>query len=476
MMNVFFDIRGKSLRVLIMEGEAVTFIKGYELFHYDDPEQAGSLLDQVSVDSGKKIDKIHLILPSSDVSVQTFRMQTMAVSDAEKIIRRKIIQETDIQSPAFKLTPLSPSGKQQGYIAEIVKPEAIQTYYNLFRTHNIAIKSFSTSFQGNLKTLRRIKGEMGETNTLLDIENDMIEMTVLSRSGVIYYERMALPNIDMEKEIGTGLTEERVLKMKLYRIVDSIYNMYQNYKSTHPENPVKKAWICGPGASLEGIHEALRNALGTEALTLSTFGESVRNGSVFTALHGVAFGISDNSSVNYIPREILRKPLALNRTAFFAALGLCVLAIVSISAVIEARYRHARNELAVSMREYNLAEQIRESSSPVLQKKEYLRGLQEEEVGFYEILKYLAESLPEDVFIESIAFRKTENSTSMEMRCVTHFYSEIGKNRLLSRVIDTVDTFGRFRRVGEPSIAIVNMAEEKLMNFTVVCEVRAHEK
>jgi hypothetical protein len=124
MKNILFDLRGQGLNVLITDGKTVQYRKSCEHFSLQDTVLAKKVLADIGSESGVKIDKAHLILPAEDVAVSIQRTPLMSRSDAEKVIRRRIVKETGDTSPAFGVYPaVSSGGDRQAFIVETVKRE-----------------------------------------------------------------------------------------------------------------------------------------------------------------------------------------------------------------------------------------------------------------------------------------------------------------------------------------------------------------
>ena len=140
MNNVFLDIRGRALKVLITEGEVVKYTKVFESFSLYDAECAKTFR-QISDESKVRPDAAHLILPSEEVTVKVFTLQKMDVADAEKIISRRIKETGKNEPPVFHLTPWGSAEKDQAYIVTIFNPESIKKHVKALSGHGLKVKT-----------------------------------------------------------------------------------------------------------------------------------------------------------------------------------------------------------------------------------------------------------------------------------------------------------------------------------------------
>jgi hypothetical protein len=92
------------------------------------------------------------------------------------------------------------------------------------------------------------------------------------------------------------------------------------------------------------------------------------------------------------------------------------------------------------------------------------------------MLGYLAEKTPDGVYIGGLAFQVLQEVPVLEIDFVTPYPSQVGSNKLLTRIIAMIDDFSGFRRRGEPSISMSGQGVDRLLHFRVACEVTIHEK
>ena len=474
MKNVLLDLRGRALRALVTDGETVTYLKSFETFSLDDPEHAKGILSDIAREAGIKFDRVHCIMPSEDVSAATFSIPVMSLSDAEKVIHRKLSKESGLSSPIFRILPTGFGGDKQSYLVETVKRETIERYLDFFNDQKISVKTISTSLHTNLKATSKTGDDLTQTTGVLDIGSDIIEMTVISSNHVISYGKAVIPHLDVEKERLSGKSEERIHKMKVYRIVEALYNAQTDYKKDYPDIPISKMFICGTGGALAGIHEALHESMNLTATSLNTLSGSVADGYQYTALHGFALGLLDGTAVNYLPRDMSTKlPFSnLGNKTVISAAAIYALMLITVVTVFESKLVSAQKNLWDKTR--TKQDQSFDSGETAVYAKHsgYLNGLLSRQISWQTTFGYLADNTPDGVYLEGVSLKPQQSTQMLEISFVTPHPSEVGGKKFLTRIVSMIDKCGALRRNGEPIISTSkNDKKGKLLHIKVLCEV-----
>jgi hypothetical protein len=476
MKNIFFDLRGHALRVLVADGETISYKQSFERFTLDVAGSADKVLSEISANTGMKLDKVHCIMPSEDVTVSTLVIPAMSLPDAKKVIRRRLIKDTGVQSPLFNAIPMGMRGDKQSYLVESIKRETLERYVGFFRSRKISLKTISTALPSNLRALKKLDRDPSATIALLDIGNDLIEMTMLS-DHVISYGKSAILHLDVEKELQSGKTPERIQKMRVYRIVEAVYNAQSDYKKDHPDDPIRKIWVCGTGGSLEGVHEALTESMNIETNSLNIVKEALSDGLHYTALLGLALGLLDGTAVNYLPREMTRRMpvFASNRAAVIVAACAYGLLLVVAAGVIEVKHHTAKTVLTDRMQAAEQTSLDPGATRLYAKNSAYLKSLIARQIAWSPLFGYLAENTPDGMYIEGLSLKSQTNGQMLEILFVTPAHSEVGVKKFLTRIISMIDQCSLLRRTGEPAITITKQDTNKLLHFKVTCEVLSGE-
>ncbi len=473
MHSVFLDMRGKALRVLVAEGPSAPYTRLFETFS---PE-AGDLpriMQQVSGDTGMQFDKAHLIVPSEEVTVAKYKIQNMPLPDAEKVIRRKITAEFRIDEPVFHLTPVDTDKRQRTYLVELVRPDTAQKYAKLLASAKLKVRTITSSFNANIRFFRGEQAEVPETSGIFDIDNEAIEVTVLSHADVIYTERIPLTYPGEEKDHPAGASPERAHKMKLYRIMDAIYKVHLSYRELYPDNAIVRIWICGLRGGAEGVADALREAVDAEIISSDPASPGDFS---FSALFGLSEGVAAGAAVNFITRKSLRK-LSERTIRILLASAACIALASMIFGYVsyENRYRSERAVLEKAQREHAARQKAGRQVSPYLAYRDQIGGLERTRVAYYEVLRAVANRLPDRIVLEKISFRQDQTKGILDLVFLAPHNPQAGRERILTGLSEMIEGIEVCRRHQEPVITVVARDKEKFLRTEFRCEAYTLEK
>ena len=257
MSNVFFDIRGKSLKVLITDGQTVKYAKVFASFSLEDRGAAQTIFRQITDESGVEADTVQLIPPAGEVKIKIYRLQKMSLDDARKIIKRKIMIEEGIEGPVFHLMSRDSGVRHQDFIAAMVDPEGLKKYIMLLSGYGIKVKTLSTSFHANLKAFEGLKNDMPQPSAIFDIGTYSIEILVVAPSHIITYEILPISTGEAEEALEKG-DIERIRKKRLYGIIDALYKFMISYREKYADLPIEKVLWCGTADNAEKIAGQLK--------------------------------------------------------------------------------------------------------------------------------------------------------------------------------------------------------------------------
>ncbi|MGC2063019.1 MAG: hypothetical protein WA610_08570 [Thermodesulfovibrionales bacterium] len=474
MSDLYLDFRGKALRILVAEGPPAPYTRTFEAFSADAGEFK-RVVQQVSGDTNIQFDKAHLIIPSEEVTVSKYKIQNMPLDDAEKVIRRKIISEFRIEEPVFHLTPVDADKRQRTYRVELVRPEVVQKYIKLLSAAKLKIRTMTSSFNANIRFFRGSRTEIPETSGIFDIDNDAIEATILSRADVIYAERIPLTYPGEEKEHAGSAPPERAKKMKLYRIMDAIYKVHLSYRELYPDNAIQKIWICGLRGGSAGVADALREAVDAEIISGDS---SVPVGYAFAALVGLSEGITDGTAVNFITRKSLRQ-LSDRTIRIIMAIAACIAIVCMISGYefYENKFRKERELLERAKREYAVRQNAGRQVSPYQSYREQISGLERTQVVYYDVLRFIANRIPDGMVLERISFRQDQEKKGMlDFVFLAPHNLKTGREHGLTKLAGMISELDVCRRHQEPVINVIVRDKQRFLRSEFRCEAYAIEK
>lgn len=461
------------MRVLVTEGVTSPYARTFESFT-PDPVGLAQALQQVVADTRLQFDRAHLIIPSEEVTVSRYKIPTMPLADAEKVVRRKLAVEFSLDDPVFHLTPLDMDKRQRTYMVELVKADVIQRYVKLLSVARLKIKTVTSSFNANIRCFRGASPEVPETSAVFDIDNEAIEVTVLSHAEVIYAERIPLTYPGEDQERSGEASADRVQKMKLYRIMDAIYKVHLSYQELYPDNAVQKIWLCGLRGGAEGVSDALRQAMDAEIVS----GDDSRpEGYAYTALFGLSEGLADNRAINFATKKSLRqineKTVRLLTTL---AVSMTLISMLCGYVVYENKYIKERTLLEKAEQEQKARHRAGRPVSPYLLYREQISGLEKTQVAYYDILRFIANRIPDGIILEKITFKQEQTRGMLDLVFLAAQNPKTGKNNVLTKLTTMLGELEACRRHREPVITVVTKEKEKVLRTEFRCEVYTLEK
>ena len=470
-MDIYLDFRGGALRILLAGQPGVSYAQTFSPFSGD---AAGlkEIIGRVSRESGASFDRAHIIVPSEEVITTRYKLQAMPLPDIEKVIRRKVIAELKIAEPVFHFMPVDADKRQRTYFVELVSPEVARKYSKLLSSAGLKVRTVTSAFRADLRFFGSSRGEPAGTGGIFDIDNETIEVTVLSHAEVIYNERIPLTYPGEEK--ADAPASDRAQKMKLYRIMDAIYKVQLSYQELYPDNPIKKIWLCGLRGGAEGVADSLREAVDAEIISGD---ESAPQGYAYSSLLGLAAGVADGSAANFITRKSLRQLPARTIRLAMGIAACFVIAVMAIGfSVYENKYRDARMLLEESRKIRKARQEAGREASPYLLFRDQIGMLRRTQFSYYDLLRLIANRLPEGSVMDSFGFKGDQSTGTVDLVFLTPYHPSAGREKILTNLTEITRELGACSRNEEPLISTIEKDKEKFLKAEYRCEAYHIEK
>lgn len=455
MTTLFLDIRENSLTALIQKGSETCYRNHFTL------EGLGGLnerIRQALSESNTKPDVAHIIIPSSEVITETVTLQNMPVEYAEMIIKRKIMTEKGIKSPLIHLTPLKTEGAQQTYLVESVEKEVVERYIKALSLHKIKIKTITTPFQADIEAFKGIGKDSG-TFGILDLDEGLMEFTIIRDSAPIIYERISFQKTD--KEEAEERPKDRLDRIALFKIAEKFHNIYRRIKNILVDQPPLKVFLFGPYCNSKELIEIL-----SEITEVDT---SEGDLCLYTTIKGLIKGVSEKGIANFLESKKSFSDL-IRRYRRFAIAAMIAYFILLFSGYlyVENKYRKANQRLDIETKA--LSQKTKGGVSPVEQMK-ILRGISEKDIPIYEVMKYLSNNLPDNVYLERFNYTGKDDRTTMALVFIITDLKGMGRDALLTKLIKTLDNSVYLRKHSEPSLSILTKDKDRILQVSLTVEV-----
>jgi len=471
MSNIYFDIRGSALKVLMTDGRAVTYTKIFESFSIEDNTGAQNIFRQISDESGIRLEGVHLILPAAEVKIRIYKLQKMSPDDARMIVRRRLTVEEGLEDPVFHLMSRDAGDRQQEFIAGLVDPEGLKKYNVLFSGFGIRLMTMTTSFHANLRAFDSAGSGTPQTSAIFEVGADSVEIMVVSPSRIIAHE--ILPVAAGEAEGSSDERDiERIRKKRLYGIIDALYKFMISYRENSADTPIEKVLLCGRVDNVEKIAAAIEEAIGIKASLWNPFGQELVNGAEFVALYGLSLSVTEGTAANFISRELFgRKRFRLSRSALTVLLCIYAAVLVSVILIAETRHRNSLRLLDAELREKKALELAPEGADKSPDRRKALLRLAEKQPQLYSIFRYLGNDLPQEVSLEEILLKQEGEVQVLHLSFVGKSTMEAGRKKYLTAVVDSIKGSGGLSIIKEPSFSVSRDSKDSLIHFQVTCRI-----
>lgn len=450
---LYLDIREKSLTALIQKGSETCYRNHFILEGFDSLSER---IKQALTESGTRPDSAHIIIPSSEVITETITLQNMPVEYAEMIIRRKIMNEKGIKSPLIYLTPLKAEGTQQTYLIEAVAKDAVEKYIKALSLHKIKIKTITTSFQSNIEALKGIVKDAG-TFGILDLDEGLMEFTVIRDSAPIIYERISFQKTDIEEV--EERPKDRLDRIALFKIAEKFHNIYRRIKNILVDQHPSKVFLFGPYCSSKELVEILSEITEIEV--------PEEDSCPYTTVKGLVKGVSEKSIANLLESKKSFSDLIRRYRRFAVAAMIAYLILLFLGFLyVENKYRKANQRLDLETKALSQKAAV----SPVEQIK-ILKVLSEKDIPVYEVMKYLSNNLPDNIYLERLNYTGKDERTTMALVFIIKDLKGMGRDALLTRLIKTLDNSVYLRKHSEPSLSILTKDKDRILQVSFTIEV-----
>ncbi|MBI5483374.1 MAG: PilN domain-containing protein, partial [Deltaproteobacteria bacterium] len=264
----------------------------------------------------------------------------------------------------------------------------------------------------------------------------------------------------------------KLLKTRLFKILNTIFRINSNYQASNPHIPVQMGWVCGIAGGLDEVASALKEAMGVEVAIAPAMPTGLTGESEYVPLAGFAAALQSGTATSYSAADIFRRfPL---RKKY----GLIIYAITSLAALLaislsEREYRKLffevqRTQLAVNPKQ----KQAKAAASAAYTKNlETLKNLTSRQFVFYDLFRELANDLPDGVFLENLEFHLKEDKGLLDITAITRLSDKTGEGILLNKLMGMIDHSPILKNHREPSISVVSKEKERYMKITVTSEV-----
>jgi hypothetical protein len=456
MNSLNIDFRDNCLRILAAKDGSASYTNLIKNFSLDDLKTAKETLASAIKDAGGKKGTVHVILPSELITDKTFQIPSMEFGDAKKYIKRELLKETKGDKFVYGIRTLSPPQQTPGsrlhFIAEYVHFAHIDTYLDLLNSCGIIPDIMTSALEGALHLFNNFRPVTEGNEAVCDIGANSIEITVINNSQLQEYRKISIPRVQDEKGEGEDPSAGQSDKIKMYRIIDTLYKFTMAYGQDFPQENLSALWLCGIGSAIEGLADSLSAGLGIKC---SLIDAEAGSGNAFCALKGISALKRKDVFINLVPEDLLAaKTQFLKRLLLAASLSFYIVLLTGASIALEHTEKGIKNLYDRVSADQALRAAKHKTDDVYATGQATFSKIASGSRGIYSVMRDLANLTPAGVTLTGLQLKKVQNVTHIEINATIQYTDENFKDALLSRFLTSLDRSSGMKKTLPPEIVV----------------------
>lgn len=471
MTTLFLDLSGRNTRAILTDGQhlAALTIDRQEV----SPEAIDRLLVRIAARTGRRIAQAHLIIPDREIIASTFKLQQMPLPDAVKIIRRRLGAPPGENTLLPLPTAFDLRNNQQTYLVEQCSRQTTSRYLDSFAAARIRLLTLTTPLQALFAAITTFRRDMASPQAVFHIDNDVVTAVFLTSNEILHYSRTTLtPDRDDPVETDEA---ERARKRRLFDILNALHNICTQYLLDNPRLTINKVWLCGADATISGLPQSLAEATDLEVALLNPFPTSVENAPAYTALAGLMQVCTDLKRGNFIVQKQFLARLPRPGVLKKAIVGGMVVGMLILIVVTEIRVANNRNDLKAASQTFKELQATAPEVEAFARNVDFLKKIDGRRVPFHDILRDLAEHLPDTVMLDRIRYDQRSDRGRLELMMVAAAPDTADRGTVLSDIAGTLARSPHLTGCEDPVIGSVRESGGRLMQIAIICSLQKAE-
>ncbi|MDO8282444.1 MAG: hypothetical protein Q7U10_07460 [Thermodesulfovibrionia bacterium] len=468
MNSLNIDFRDNSLRVLKIKDDKVVSANLISHFAITDlPSAKDTLSAEISGASGKH-GRINIILPQDTVNHSIQQIPRAGADDISMILRRMIVRELPKEEFTFGFREIaerkkSRSSGTQNILLEYVQNKDLSNYLSLLKECGLNPDIITSSLEGNIQLFKRLRPETSGNEAIIDIGAGYIEILIINNGNLIDYEKLPLLIDFTESDAGDESKEEQASKIKIYKIVDVLFNSITSYIKGSGAEGLSTLWVCGIGSGLTGITDAIASGFGITTSLLSDLDNTYNNRGAFSALSGISNLASYREIANFIPPSLLQKKKNLIFGGIIAAcaavyLAILITAYLSINKTENDLRTYIKNkEVTIS----TTAAHAGNDNDIYRAGKNTLFNMISASPSLYGVFSDIANLTPAGVRLEKIDMRIEKDTAILTVDAAINNSSESYNKALLTKFLSALESSERLKSISIPAIATSSTSDKE---------------
>jgi|GEM_PF-6312343 len=447
------DFRGESLRVLSVRDGRAQYAGLTDNFIISETESSRDMLLKAVTDAGGRRGRINIILPSNIVKYNSYQLPAMDLEDAKKVVTRELSKELGANNFSMGIRRVLKNipGKQE-ILAEYALKSDIKHYIDFLKACGIRPAVVTTSLEGIISLFGHIRPKTNGNEAILEVGRNFIEIIVFNDSRLVNYKKIQMAPVDNEKLANQDLGPDQITKIKMYTIVDALYNFVMETGSGSEDDKISHLWISGLGSIEHGTTGCVTEGLGVDCTVMNPLDINVEHPGIYTAIAGVSMLRQSDTVINLLSDD-MKHPgsKAINKAILAASLTIYSGLIIGGAFFLSLSEKEARtaHDKAVAMQK-----SIKHAASENGKGEEdEIRHISQTDRYLYPIFRDIANNIPERITLGQIETEILQGK--MVMRISASLDSNVkdtGPAPLL-RFSKALEDTGRLRLTGSPDIS-----------------------
>jgi hypothetical protein len=429
------------------------------------------IMKQIRSEIQSPVNSTHLIIPSDEVTIATHQLPKMSRQDAQKLIGRKISAETKEEFPPFSIIHGASDQKTQTWCSLYIPTATLREYRKAFSSCRMRLNSITTPVNAMIDAFRSVRESIFNAHVIFEIQRGFIEAFYISADGILHFQRLSYAPSAASRENNAEETE-KAHKLKIFKIINTIFSINSNYQADHPATPVQMAWVCGLESGLNDIASALKEAMGIEVAIAPATPTGLPDESGYVPLAGFAAALQNNTATTYTAADLFQRfPLRRTSSGIIFAVTACA-ALLAIT-LTEREYRKLQKQVQQLQQppSQNLGKNKAPASAAYIKNLDALKKLTSRQFVFYNLFRELATDLPDGVYLENLEFHLKDDKGFIDITALARLDDKIAENMLLTRLMTMFNNSPTLKNHREPAITVFSRDKERFFKITVTSEV-----
>lgn len=477
MNTLIVDIRESVVRAIISQEGGPRYHRVFRHSGLEEGDETASgegmslpeILKTIRSESGCFIESAGLILPPEQVHLSKHTTAKVSVSDAEKIIGRKIVAESKEEYPPFSILPGASDQKTQTWQSLYVPTATIKHYQKIFRANRIKLKSITTPVNAMLEAFKSVRETIFNADAVFEISAGYVEAYYISSDGILHTE--CLSYLGGGKLAESGVNDpEKMLKQLMFKIINTIFKINSHYQLANPQTPVQLAWVCGEISGLDEIAEALKEAMSVEVAIAPSIQSGMDDENAYVPLIAFAAALEGGTAVSYAAADFFKR-FPLRKTY-----GIAIYSITSLMALLamiltEREYQSLRTQVE-PLTQGSAKGQAAKVVPSYLKNLETLKKLTSQQFLFYPLFRELANDLPDGIVLESLDYRFKDDKGTIVVTALAPLGVKGNGSELPGRLMALFHHSPSLQNYREPAISTVTKEKDQYLKIVFTSEVK----